>query len=69
LAISTAISHLRRYNKLIDAIGDATYYQKEYLWLLELNDDNLSDEVINTNNVQNALLELFKFVDDIINVK
>lgn len=69
LAIITAISHLKRYQKLLDIIGDATYYQKEYNWLLKLNDDNLSSEVINTNNVQNALLELLKLVDDILNIK
>lgn len=38
----------------------------EYEWLLELNDDELSQKVIDTNDVQNALIELLRFVDDVI---
>lgn len=49
-------------------LGDIQYLKNEYGWLLALNDDNLSQEVINTNNVQNALIELFRFVDDVMNL-
>lgn len=37
----------------------------EYEWLIELNDDSLSYQVKTRNDVQNALLELFRFVGDV----
>lgn len=40
--------------------------KNEYEWLISLSDDQLSQECINTNNVQNALIELLRFVDDVI---
>lgn len=40
--------------------------KSEYEWLLGLNDDNLSEQVIQTNDVQNALIELLRFVDEVI---
>ena len=49
-------------------LGDLDYYQNEYGWLLELNDDQLANTVRMTNNVQNALIELFRFVDEVINL-
>ncbi len=49
-------------------MGDIQYYKNEYEWLLSLSDDQLSKECINTNNVQNALLELLRFVDDVSNL-
>ena len=48
-------------------LNNAELIKKEYEWLLELNDDNLSDQVIRTNDVQNALIELLGLADDIIN--
>lgn len=49
-------------------LGDIQAYKNEYEWLLSLSDDQLSKECINTNNVQNALLELLRFVNDVINL-
>lgn len=40
--------------------------KNQYEWLLELNDEELSQKVIDTNDVQNALIELLRFVDEII---
>lgn len=42
--------------------------KNQYEWLLELNDEELSQKVIDTNDVQNALIELLRFVDDVINL-
>ena len=42
------------------------YLTNEYGWLLSLNSDNLIKETIETNNVQNALLELFGFIEKIV---
>lgn len=42
------------------------YLTNEYGWLLSLNSDNLIKEAIETNNVQNALLELFGFIEKIV---
>ena len=42
------------------------YLTDEYSWLLFLNSDNLVKETIETNNVQNALLELFGFIEKIV---
>ena len=42
------------------------YLTDEYGWLLSLNSDNLIKETIETNNVQNALLELFGFIEKIV---
>lgn len=44
------------------------YYKKQYEWLLELNDDELSQKVIDRNDVQNALFELLRLVDDVMNL-
>ena len=56
--------------KLIERsqLGNLQYYKNEYEWLLELNDDELSQKVIGRNDVQNALIELMRFVDDVINL-
>ena len=56
--------------ELIDRsqLGDLQYYKNEYEWLLELNDDELSQTVIERNDVQNALIELLRFVDDVIDL-
>jgi succinate dehydrogenase flavin-adding protein (antitoxin of CptAB toxin-antitoxin module) len=43
--------------------------KSEYEWLLELNDDNLADMVKQTNDVQNALIELLRLVDEIMDVQ
>lgn len=40
--------------------------KNQYEWLLELNDDELSQKVIDTNDVQNALIELLRFVDEVL---
>ena len=42
------------------------YLTNEYGWLLSLNSDNLIKEIIETNNVQNALLELFGFIEKVV---
>ena len=42
------------------------YLTDEYGWLLSLNSDNLIKEIIETNNVQNALLELFGFIEKVV---
>lgn len=34
--------------------------------MLELNDDELSQKVIDTNDVQNALIELLRFVEEVL---
>lgn len=47
-------------------LGDIDYFKREYEWLLSLNDNELSQKVIDTNDVQNALIELLRFVDDVI---
>lgn len=47
-------------------MGDIQYLRDQYEWLLELNDDELSQKVIDTNDVQNALIELLRFVDEVI---
>ena len=46
-------------------LGDLQYYKNKYEWLLELNDDELYQKVIERNDVQNALIELLRFVDDV----
>lgn len=40
--------------------------KNQYEWLLELNDEELSQKVIDTNDVQNALIELLRFVDEVL---
>lgn len=40
--------------------------KNQYEWLLELNDYELTQKVNDTNDVQNALMELLKFVDDVL---
>ena len=40
--------------------------KNQYEWLLELSDDELSQKVIDTNDVQNALIELLRFVDEVL---
>ncbi len=40
----------------------------KYEWLLHLDDDKLSNEVIYHDTVQTALAELLRFVDDVINL-
>lgn len=47
-------------------LGNIDYFKREYEWLLSLNDDELSQRIIDTNDVQNALIELLRFVDDVI---
>ena len=47
-------------------LDDIDYLRREYEWLLLLNDDELSQKVMETNDVQNALIELLRFVDDVI---
>ena len=48
-------------------LGDSIeYLTDEYGWLLSLNSDNLIKETIETNNVQNALLELFGFIEKVV---
>lgn len=42
------------------------YLTNEYGWLLSLDDDNLIKEVIENNNVQNALSELFGFIEEVV---
>lgn len=37
--------------------------------MLDLNDDELFQKIIDTNDVQNALIELLRFVDDVINLQ
>ena len=49
-------------------LGDIQYLKNEYEWLLDLSDEELSQKVIDTNDVQNALFELLKFVDDVLNL-
>lgn len=49
-------------------LGDIGYFKREYEWLLSLNDNELSQKVIDTNDVQNALIELLRFVDDVISL-
>lgn len=49
-------------------LGDIQDLKNQYEWLLELNDYELSQKVIDTNDVQNALIELIRFVDDVINL-
>ena len=46
-------------------LGDIEYLINEYSWLLSLNDENLVKEVVNSNNVQNALSELLGFVEEV----
>lgn len=40
----------------------------KYEWLLYLDDDKLSNEVIYHDTVQTALVELLRFVDDVANL-
>lgn len=49
-------------------MGNVQDLKNQYEWLLELNDDELSQKVIDTNDIQNALIELLRFVDDVINL-
>lgn len=49
-------------------MGDIQELINEYEWLLTLNDDNLSQEVIQTNNVQNALMELLRFANKVMDL-
>lgn len=49
-------------------LGDIQYLKNQYEWLLELNDDELLQTVFNANDVQNALIELLKFVEDVANL-
>lgn len=49
-------------------MGDIQYLRNQYEWLLELNDDELSQKVIDTNDVQNALIELLRFVEEVIDL-
>lgn len=49
-------------------LGDIQCLKNQYEWLLELDDDELSQRVIDTNDVQNALIELLRFVDDVFNL-
>lgn len=49
-------------------LGNIQDLKNQYKWLLELNDNELSQKVIDTNDVQNALIELLRFVDDVINL-
>ena len=42
------------------------YLTNEYGWLLSLNNDNLIKETIENNNVQNALSELFGFIEEVV---
>lgn len=67
-SFESAIYKLYKYEKFDEMINDATYYTKQYEWLLDLNDESLAEEVINTNNVQNALIELLRLVDDITKI-
>lgn len=63
--IDDAIYKLCKYET---ACEDIYVLKSEYEWLLYLNDDNLSEQVVQTNDVQNALIELLRFVDEIIKV-
>ena len=49
-----------------DLDNSIEYLTDEYGWLLSLNSDNLIKETIETNNVQNALLELFGFIEKVV---
>ena len=49
-------------------MGGIQCFKDQYVWLLKLNDDELSQKVIDTNDVQNALIELLRFVDDVLNL-
>ena len=49
-------------------LGNIQDLKNQYEWLLELSDDELSQKVIDTNDVQNALIELLRFVEDVINL-
>lgn len=40
--------------------------KNQYEWLLDLNDEELSQKVIDTNDVQNALIELLRFIDEVL---
>lgn len=51
-------SHLKKIQRLAD----------EYKWLLKLNDNELSQQVLETNEVQNALSELLRFANEVINL-
>lgn len=46
-------------------LNNAKALKDEYEWLMELNDDSLSHQVQTRNDVQNALLELFRFLEDV----
>lgn len=60
-SLANAIEKLCKFEEL----GDVKDYINEYEWLIELNDDNLATEVIQNNNVQNALIELLNLVNEI----
>lgn len=49
-------------------MDDIQYLKNQYEWLLELSDDELSQKIMSTNDVQNALIKLLRFVDDVINL-
>lgn len=48
-------------------LGDFQNLKGKYEWLLRLDDDKLSNEVIYHDTVQTALSELLRFVDDVAN--
>lgn len=47
-------------------MGNIQCLKNQYEWLLDLNDEELSQKVIDTNDVQNALIELLRFVDEVL---
>jgi hypothetical protein len=51
------------YREILDS---AKTIKNEYEWLLTLNDDALSYQVQTRNDVQNALLELLRLTDDVV---
>lgn len=65
-SIDDALYKLYKYEVACDGVEAL---KSEYEWLLELNDDNLTDQVKQTNNVQNALIELLRLVDYIMDVQ
>ena len=48
-------------------LGDVEYLKKKYEWLLRLSDTILVKEVDN-GNIQNALNELLRFIDEVNNL-
>jgi len=63
--IEKAIRRLQEYEN----IGNVNGYKDSYEWLLNLNDEELSYQVKVSNDVQNALTELLRLVDDILAVQ